>query len=73
MRPPKAHAPRTSAGGDSLLVSRLVLAAHADVAAGEVEVDYCLGLSYPLHELVPAIEVAAARGHGHVRVLLHVP
>ena len=42
------------------------------VAAGEVEVDYCLGLSYPLHELVPAIEVAAARGHGHVRVLLHV-
>ncbi len=40
------------------------------VAHGEVVVDYCLGLTYPLSELGRAIEVAQRRDHGHVRVLI---
>lgn len=40
------------------------------VAAGEVEVDYCLGLTYPLSDIVNAVRIAESRTHGHVRVLV---
>jgi L-iditol 2-dehydrogenase len=40
------------------------------VAAAEVEVDYCLGLTYPLADIVEAVRVAEARGSGWVRVLV---
>lgn len=40
------------------------------VANGEVEVDHCLGLTYPLADIVEAIRVAERRDHGHVRVLV---
>lgn len=40
------------------------------VAAGEVDVDHCLGLVYPLADIVEAVLIAERREHGQVRVLV---
>lgn len=40
------------------------------VATGEIDVDHCLGLVYPLGDIVEAVRVADSRAHGHVRVLV---